>query len=361
IKRTKTQAEETNDKPESPGYLDVLVDQAGVIEKNEAASSQKQQDDALEAKEASEVDKDDSSQEQTESGHAFKGNEDGDDDEDGEDDNEDEEDDEVREGDNEDGKGDNEDGKDESNDDDDTDEKTTTADDKTEEENDENVRSTPAEASSSGRDPSTTSTKIVVKNIRFENYNLKMLIDVHGDLEGDIVVRSSMGRGFTEFRKILRENDLVKFFKRNCFGKFLDLPDDTTPRFQMTMVYSLLRCKIICDKKYEIWINYCGMLVCFGMKEFVVMTGLNCHSPPRVGGAKSATKGENLFKLVGKSYKEKNLLEHLKSKTIPRNVKKSLCLVWLVHNVLCAKDVGKNNSSDWIKLYADYETFNAYP
>ncbi|MCD9646213.1 hypothetical protein HAX54_035890 [Datura stramonium] len=45
-----------------------------------------------------EVDKDDSSREQSESGHAFKGNEDGDDDEDGEDDNEDEEDDEVREG-----------------------------------------------------------------------------------------------------------------------------------------------------------------------------------------------------------------------------------------------------------------------
>ncbi|MCD7469675.1 hypothetical protein HAX54_008825, partial [Datura stramonium] len=51
-KRTKTQVEETNDKPESPGYLDVRADQAGVIVENEVASSQKQQDDALEAKEA---------------------------------------------------------------------------------------------------------------------------------------------------------------------------------------------------------------------------------------------------------------------------------------------------------------------
>ncbi|MCD7457224.1 hypothetical protein HAX54_034561, partial [Datura stramonium] len=68
-KRTKTQVEETNDKPETPGYLDVLADQAGVIAENEVASSQKQQDDALEAKKASEVDKDDSSQEQTESEH----------------------------------------------------------------------------------------------------------------------------------------------------------------------------------------------------------------------------------------------------------------------------------------------------
>ncbi|MCD9560033.1 hypothetical protein HAX54_018462 [Datura stramonium] len=35
-----TQAKEINDKPESPGYLDVLGDHAGVIVENEAASSQ---------------------------------------------------------------------------------------------------------------------------------------------------------------------------------------------------------------------------------------------------------------------------------------------------------------------------------
>ncbi|MCE3049784.1 hypothetical protein HAX54_045777 [Datura stramonium] len=297
-------------------------------QKKQMINLRKQQDDTLEAKEPYEVDENDSSQEQTESGHASKGNKDGEDDEDGEGDDEDEEDDEDGKGDNENGKGDNEDRKDENNDDDDdTDENTTTTDDKTKEENDENVPSIPAEASSSGRDPRTTSTEIVVQNIRFENYNLKMLMDVHEELEGDIVVRSSMGRGFTEFRKLLRENNLVKFFKSSCFGKFLDLPDDTTPRFQMTMVYSLLRRKIVCDKKDEIWINYCGTPICFGMKEFAVMAGLNCHSPPRVGGAKSANKGEDLFNLVGKSYKKKNLLEHLESKTVPRNVKKSLCLV----------------------------------
>ncbi|MCD7462899.1 hypothetical protein HAX54_049594 [Datura stramonium] len=61
-------------------------------------------------------------------------------------------------------------------------------------------------------------------------------------------------------------------------------------------------------------------------------------------------QGEDFFKLVGKSYKEKNLLEHLKYKTVPRNVKKSLCLVWFVHNVLYATNVGKNITSDWIKL-----------
>ncbi|MCD9642570.1 hypothetical protein HAX54_029443 [Datura stramonium] len=121
----------------------------------------------LEAKEAFEVDEDDFSQEQTESGHASKDNEDGE----GDDNN-------------------NEDGS--------------------------------------------------------ENYNLKMLMDVHGDLKSDIM-------------------------------------------------------------------------------EFAMMKRLNCHSPPHVGGAKSATKGEDLF------------------------------------SGLCARDVGKNISSDWIKLFTSYEAFYAYP
>ncbi|MCD9641006.1 hypothetical protein HAX54_026804, partial [Datura stramonium] len=94
-------------------------------------------------------------------------NEDGEDDKDGESDNEDEEDDKVREGDNEYGKCDNKDGEDENNDNDDTDQKTTTTNDKIEQGNDENVRSTPTETSNSGRDPSTTSTEIVVKNVRY--------------------------------------------------------------------------------------------------------------------------------------------------------------------------------------------------
>ncbi|MCD9641385.1 hypothetical protein HAX54_027552, partial [Datura stramonium] len=63
----------------------------------------------------------------------------------------------------------------------------------------------------------------------------------------------------------------------------------------------------------------------FGIKEFAIMTGLNCHSPPRIGGDKLATKGEDSF------------------------------------NVLCARDVGKNIFPDWIKLSANYEAFNAYP
>ncbi|MCD7455981.1 hypothetical protein HAX54_030374 [Datura stramonium] len=113
---------------------------------------------------------------------ASRDNEDRDrDNEDGEDDGDDED----RDDDDDDDDGDNN-GDD---DDDDDNDKTTTTNDRIEKENDVYVWSTPAETSSSGR-ISKTFIDTVIKNIRFDNYNLKMLIDLHGDLEGDIVVRS---------------------------------------------------------------------------------------------------------------------------------------------------------------------------
>ncbi|PHU25676.1 hypothetical protein BC332_04008 [Capsicum chinense] len=89
----------------------------------------------------------------------------------------------------------------------------------------------------------------------------------------------------------------------SCFGKYLDLPEDDNARFQMKMVYDLLR----------------------------------------------------------RSFKNKNLIEALKGKGLSKKHKQSLCLVWFVHNVLWAKDVNNNINLDLINLSEDLEAFNSYP
>ena len=51
------------------------------------------------------------------------------------------------------------------------------------------------------------------------------------------------------------------------------------------MVYELLKRRFMYenkDKMDEVWINYCGMPVCFGWKEFVIVTGLKCYPPSQV-------------------------------------------------------------------------------
>ena len=67
---------------------------------------------------------------------------------------------------------------------------------------------------------------------------------------------------FRRIRDILKINQLEDFFRNSCFGHFFDVPNDTTPRFEMTIFYELLKIRFIFinhKKKDEIIINYCGM------------------------------------------------------------------------------------------------------
>ena len=114
---------------------------------------------------------------------------------------------------------------------------------------------------------------------------MRIQCDGAADLTGDFVVKSAMGKSFDAFRKILREQKLDSYFRESCFGKYLDLPEDNNARFQIKMVYELLKRRFMYenkDKMDEVWINYCGMPVCFGWKEFAIVTGLKCYPPSQV-------------------------------------------------------------------------------
>ena len=85
------------------------------------------------------------------------------------------------------------------------------------------------------------------------------------------------------------------------------------------MVYELFKRRFMYENKYkmdEVWINYCGMPVCFGWKEFAIVTGLKCYPPSQVipiltpkkhpaqGKGKSCDR-DDLVSIVGPSFKNK--------------------------------------------------------
>ncbi|PHT92863.1 hypothetical protein T459_00745 [Capsicum annuum] len=118
-------------------------------------------------------------------------------------------------------------------------------------------------------DPNANSPSVekLVKTFSIDHYPVRMQCDGSTDLTSDLMVKSVMGKSFDAFRKILREQKLDSYFRESCFGKYLDLPEDNNARFQMKMVYDLLKRKFMYenkDKMDEVWINYCGMPVCFG-------------------------------------------------------------------------------------------------
>ncbi|KAH0777779.1 hypothetical protein KY290_009190 [Solanum tuberosum] len=111
----------------------------------------------------------------------------------------------------------------------------------------------------------------VVKTFNIDKFQVEIPINNPTNLTGDFVVKSAMGAKFDAFRMILMNEKLENFFKSSYFEYFLDLPEANNARFQMSMVYDLLKRMIKYNgdddnaledknkKMDEIWINYCGM------------------------------------------------------------------------------------------------------
>ncbi|KAH0633613.1 hypothetical protein KY284_036399 [Solanum tuberosum] len=128
--------------------------------------------------------------------------------------------------------------------------------------------------------------------LSIDKFQVKMPIDNPTNLTGDFVVKSVMDIKFDDFRKTFRD----KNWRISLSLAVLDtlLPEDNNVHFQMIMMYDLLKRRInykgddvdaLKDenkKMNEIWINYCDMSVCFGMKEFAIVTGLRCHPLSKV-------------------------------------------------------------------------------
>ncbi|PHU11308.1 hypothetical protein BC332_18238 [Capsicum chinense] len=148
------------------------------------------------------------------------------------------------------------------------------------------------------------STEELVKTISIGRYPVRMECNGATDLMSDFVVKSTMEKSFDAFRKILREQKLITYFRDRCFGKYLDLSEDNNAHYQMKMPYELLK---------------------------------------------------------RSSFKNKKLIEALKRKELSKKHKQSLRLVWFVHNILWVRDVNDNISVGLIKLSEDLEEFNIYP
>ncbi|PHT65107.1 hypothetical protein T459_29532 [Capsicum annuum] len=157
----------------------------------------------------------------------------------------------------------------------------------------------------------------LVKTFNIDRYPVRMQCNDATDLTSDFMVKESY------------------------FGQYLELPEDNNARFQMKMLYDLLKRRFMYenkDKMDEVWINYCGMPVCFGWKEFSIVTGLKCYSLSQViptltqkKALRTPKKGKDklsdrvdLVSIVGPRFKNKNLIEALKDPKVIDGIKMEL-------------------------------------
>ncbi|KAM3395029.1 putative protein isoform X1 [Capsicum galapagoense] len=70
------------------------------------------------------------------------------------------------------------------------------------------------ESSPSSLSPDTS----LVKPIRYSDYSFETLIERYPSLMGSVNVKSGLGKSLSEFRKILEDQKLTKFFKSSILG-----------------------------------------------------------------------------------------------------------------------------------------------
>uniref|UniRef100_M1ANK1 Uncharacterized protein n=1 Tax=Solanum tuberosum TaxID=4113 RepID=M1ANK1_SOLTU len=185
-----------------------------------------------------------------------------------------------------------------------------------------------------------------VKTFSIDKFQVKMPIDDDTDF-GDCVVQSVMGKVFDQFRVILKEQKLETFFRSSCFGLYLDLPENNNVHFQMTMVYGLLKRRILVSHVVE--------------PLPIVRPKKTTNKPKKVKGKEKVTDDVDLVDIVGKGYRSTDLLKDLESKKLSSKHKESLCLVWFVHAILWAKNANQVIPASLLKLSQNREEFNNYP
>ncbi|KAM3340185.1 hypothetical protein P3S68_030055 [Capsicum galapagoense] len=196
-----------------------------------------------------------------------------------------------------------------------------------------------------------------VKTIGIDIFRVVMPMNSPNAVFGDLVLKCQLGKPFDKLRSIMKNENIDGLFKKSFFAYFLELSEDHTLYFPMSMID-------------EVWINYSGMSVYFGLKEFAIVMGLRCDSPeepliketPYKGPNKCKGKKDGLLGIVGhSSYKAANLMADLEDKDIPKHCREKLFLVLFVHSVLLARDVKKVIEDDLLVFADDFDKFNDYP
>ncbi|KAM3378997.1 hypothetical protein P3S68_011410 [Capsicum galapagoense] len=131
-------------------------------------------------------------------------------------------------------------------------------------------------------------------------------------------------------------------FMDSCFGCLLKVKLDNWHKiFCARIVHYLLQRRVSSSKEKEVWFIIEGNPIRFGMKEFVVITGLNCGKYPTDKALYEEKKAKDFLGVV--MNKDRNLIgndlkKNLESNKLDAQTNLKIAMVWFVHSFLCAGD-----------------------
>ncbi|XP_050944672.1 uncharacterized protein LOC103484737 isoform X18 [Cucumis melo] len=160
-------------------------------------------------------------------------------------------------------------------------------------------------------------------------------------------------------KNTLNERQLKKF-KKSCFGYFLDLK---VSKFSSQLFYHLIRRQCCSKNRHELWFNLEGRIHKFGMKDFALITGLNCGELPAIDMSK-IQKGKFNKRYFGgeKTIRRTKLHEVFTEMDKGRNkdvVK--MAKLYILEMFILGKQLRTGINHEYTLLIDDKEQFDSYP
>ncbi|XP_030480073.2 uncharacterized protein LOC115697276 [Cannabis sativa] len=151
----------------------------------------------------------------------------------------------------------------------------------------------------------------------------------------------------------------LEMFRKTCFGHFLDVSEF---QFSGQIVHHILLREVEQPNVEEMWFDICGAQLRFSIKEFALITGLNCSECPKVN--RGETSGNGFLEKYFPSKKvSRELVDRVFDSYDGSNDEDcvKLAQLHLLENMLLAKEKQKLVDLEHVRLLDHPEIFNNYP
>lgn len=160
------------------------------------------------------------------------------------------------------------------------------------------------------------------------------------------------------------EPDEVNFLRNSTFGKVISLYEN--PPFLGAFGHFILVRRLKTNKKYEIWILFAGSPIRFSLREFAIVTGLNCGRFPTASRKRKNPLKEKLYwnDLFGslKSCTIEMVVDMLKNRKVKdRETRIKFACLAITSSVLLPSSHTPKIIPEHVEMIRDLDEFMAYP
>lgn len=169
--------------------------------------------------------------------------------------------------------------------------------------------------------------------------------------------------------EVLEGSPEFDWLKASCFGRLFQLPVRKSS-LSGKLVHQILCRSLITKKRHEMWFVFGGHPIRFSLREFAVLTGLNCGPYPSKKELKKMQSESYYETLFGstKSFSIREIVNILKrdkrlpsSKQMGGGRRLRLALIVIVDGILACDSSNVRATAEVASMLADVDLFVKYP